>query len=333
MWLAKKLVSKNVQQDITTCEKTCIFTNNGPCVQQLETIIRDILKISDDYAVICCCNATIGLDILSSAIMMNTSIEGWITQSFTFPSSAQLKSKVLINTVDSDGYLSLVSIPTNYGIIVTNVFGNCADIAKYISLSVPVIFDNAASPYSFYQGKNISCFGDGSVISLHHTKPLGFAEGGVIVVNNKYAENVRRLINFGCDLENPSPTHWNRMGTNGKMNEITAIYIQHFLLENAYNIITHHRQMYQHIVKHLPKNYTLFKSYCIDVMPSCLCVICPTEQSANDCIKSNPYIEIKKYYKPLIEDPIAWDLYQRIICIPCHIGISTELLNRVLKSL
>jgi dTDP-4-amino-4,6-dideoxygalactose transaminase len=118
----------------------------------------------------------------------------YAVQCFNFPTSAQniLSDRTTIIDIDpNEGTLDLNKVTSNIdGIIVTNLFGYVGDIDRYCKWAVEhnkiLLFDNAASPYSFYNDKNILEFGDGSIISLHHTKPLGFGEGGVIIVDSKY---------------------------------------------------------------------------------------------------------------------------------------------------
>ena len=78
--------------------------------------------------------------------------------------------------IDNDGGLDISKIPKETdGIIVTNIFGNIVDIEKYITYcnknNIILLFDNAATPYTFYKGKNCVNYGTGSIISFHHTKP------------------------------------------------------------------------------------------------------------------------------------------------------------------
>ena len=88
--------------------------------------------------------------------------------------------------------------------IVTNIFGNVVDIQKYESFCREnnkfLIFDNAATGYTEYKGKNCLNFGIGCTISFHHTKPFGFGEGGAIIVDKKYEKSIRCLNNFGIRI-------------------------------------------------------------------------------------------------------------------------------------
>ena len=130
-------------------------------------------------------NGAVALHALSSGIQYTEDINiQWATQSFTFPPSAQSNlSACKIIDIDLDGGISLNELDDSInGIIVTNIFGNVVDIDKYVQWSINnnkfLIFDNAATAYTFYKGKNCINYGHGSIVSFHHTKPFGFGEGG-----------------------------------------------------------------------------------------------------------------------------------------------------------
>ena len=79
----------------------------------------------------------------------------------------------------------------DYGkiVIATNCFGHLQDL-NYITTQALnhdkiLIFDNAATPYSFYKGTNSCNLGVGSFVSFHHTKPIGFGEGGIAIIDKK----------------------------------------------------------------------------------------------------------------------------------------------------
>ena len=137
---------------------------------------------------------------LTSAFALETDSDSdsemrWVTQSFTFPPSAQgpLSTAQIVDINEKFSLdLDQLDPETLDGIIVTNIFGNVVDISKYVDWSNRhrkfLVFDNAATPYTFYKGSNSCNYGNGSIISFHHTKPLGFGEGGAIIVDKKYEQ-------------------------------------------------------------------------------------------------------------------------------------------------
>ena len=65
------------------------------------------------------------------------------------------------------------------------------------------------------------------MVSLHHTKPIGFGEGGFIVFDNKYLDAMEKSICFG--YSSSDRLCFNKNASNYKMSEISAIYIDDFL--------------------------------------------------------------------------------------------------------
>ena len=307
------------------CEAQRQFTNYGRFVQLLERELRDKLHVDDSKAVICVCNATAALYALTEGIAQVNRVEHprWATQSFTFPSSAQgmLAGSDIVD-IDEGGGLDLSQVPSSCcGIIVTNVFGNVVDISKYVEWAEAhckfLVFDNAATPYTEYKGKNSCNYGHGCVISFHHTKPIGYGEGGAIVVDQMYEDSVRALVNFGIGAS----TGWNPAGSNYKMSEIAAIYILEYFKQFE-RILDYHTLSYWRI-----KHTTAFEVYpnCADVGGKCLvsCICFMDDRFDGDYIadKVSHGIHCRKYYKPLADTPIAARVYRRILCYPLHCDI------------
>ncbi len=335
-WVTEKPIDHNrVNELLKECIKTNQYTNNGPNVKLLEKYIVDKFEIDNHTkSVICVCNATVALWCLCNAIEMTdylntdniqTTIK-WTTQSFTFPSSAQgmLKDTYIVD-IDNDGGLDLELVPSDSnGIIVTNIFGNVVDIDKYIDWAKTnnkyLLFDNAATAYTFYKGKNSCNYGNGSIISFHHTKPFGFGEGGAIIVDKKYEENVRRLINFGIQNEKHLP--WQRIGGNYKISDISAIYILQYLEKYFDKIVEHHIKMYNIYCD----KYAMYPNFGDKnkTVLSCFCLLDHDKYTINyiDCMVKNG-ITCRKYYNPLIPTKIATSLYNAILCYPLNLDINS----------
>jgi dTDP-4-amino-4,6-dideoxygalactose transaminase len=325
-WIHNKTINHiKINERLNKCLETGQFTNNGYNVKDLEFFIRKNFKINDEKSVICVTNATVGLWALTSAIDFNDNINiKWCSQSFTFPSSVQglLKNTIIVD-IDNEGGLNLDMVPDECnGIIVTNVFGNVVDISKYEKWAKDnnkyLIFDNAATAYTFYKGQNSCNYGVGSIISFHHTKPFGFGEGGAIIIDHKYEEAVRRIINFG--ISNEKQLKWNSFGGNYKMSEISAIYIIQYLEDNMDNIIQHHRNMYEKYKNH----YTMYPNFgdIDNTVLSCFCLL--DDKFTNEYV--NKIIELgimcRKYYNPLIDTKNAMNIYNKILCYPLNLDIN-----------
>ena len=339
--VAKKKVNYNlVNNMIIKCEQTNIFTNsNDQFVNKLEKYIHDILKIDDSKVVVCTMSGDGALHCLASGLNMyfNKKLK-WITQSFTFPSSAcGILSDSMIIDIDKDGSLDLNKIKKEDienidGIIITNVFGNVCDISKYEKWcndnNKILLLDNAATAYTFYKGQNSCNYGLGSIISFHHTKPFGFGEGGAIIIDKEYEKIIRIVMNFGIDNSNYiKKNNWDINGSNYKMSEISAIYIYQYLIDNFEKIIKHHIRLYEYILN--KKIFDLYPNFS-DGIPVVSTIALLDTKFDNLYItkKNNDGLFCRKYYNPLVSYEISTIFYDKIICIPCNLDIDEKILNK-----
>lgn len=321
-WLANKNINKNkVDGYLESSIKNNHFTNYGPNVKLLEMKIRELFKIDKKKSVIVVNNGSVAVQIMAMAIEYIEGNINWATQAFTFPPSIQanlMKTKIV--DIDSEGGLDLEDLGDDInGIIVTNIFGNCVNINKYEKYckkkKIFLIFDNAATSYTFYNGKNCCNYGIGSSISFHHTKPFGFGEGGAIIIDNKYSECVRKLINFGINLDG---NYCVREGVNGKMSDINAVYILQYLDDNFDKIVKKHKQLYDYFSNQISILYPSFHDY---IVPSCFCLLFDrdTEVIMNKLLDNGIYC--RRYYHPLEDKPKTIEFYNSIVCIPCNIDM------------
>ncbi|CAF3394834.1 unnamed protein product [Rotaria socialis] len=167
VWIARKpinftriesLLARSIQQNH--------FANFGPCVEQLEAFLGKILDINPTKAVILTNNGSAALHAIIGGLQIYQKKKlRFVTQAFTFPTSAQcnLTGTVIVDIDNDLGLnLDLVDIDAVDGIIVTNVFGHVVDIKKYTEWAAKnnkyLIFDNAATSFTFYEGKPEYCF-------------------------------------------------------------------------------------------------------------------------------------------------------------------------------
>jgi dTDP-4-amino-4,6-dideoxygalactose transaminase len=334
-WIPNKQINKvRVDDLIQQSLETNHFANNGPNVQLLEKIIREKLQIDDSKAIIAVTNGSVALHALSSSIeYYHKQKINWATQSFTFPPSAQgTLSNAKIVDIDKDGGLNLDDLDeTIGGIIVTNIFGNIVDIDKYKKWAKEndkfLLFDNAATPFTFYKGQSCCNYGHGCTISFHHTKPLGFGEGGAIIVDKKYENNIRCLNNFGIGL---TADYWVREGNNNKMSDISAVYVLQYL-DNFDHIINQHKLLYKYFKEQIIKlklPLKLFPSFHDDdnIMPSCFCILFDQPELSTEIenqLQEND-IFCRKYYHPLKETNNSIEIYNKILCLPCNVDMTKE---------
>lgn len=315
--LHKKLIQNKFLEYIKPAQESNQFSNGGACVQLLEDRARDLLKINDNKAIIATSSGTTAHHAAYNAIFKkNKSKLMCGTQAFTFPSSAQgpgsgsvafdLDSALNINL--SEFYTS----PTKV-LCVTNCFGHLQDfdyIKDNLSKDVYLVLDNAATPYSFFNGSNSCNLGTASFISLHHTKPIGFGEGGLLIIDKEYEKEARQAVNFSFDEEK----NFNEWGGNYKMSEVSAAGVlqwwDQFDIDNLREQYLENYYLLKYELK--DEKAVLFPHYGDEeFFPSMLPVIYSSDKSLEEI---DTKYDTAKYYKPLSDKPVSQSLYNRIIC-------------------
>ena len=326
--LPKKLDIRTFEIYINPAQESNQFANGGSATRILEARAREMLKISDDKAIIATSSGTTALHAILYAMMRrNNSNMRVCTQDFTFPSNSQGPATgPIITDIDADCNMDLYDeYAHDYGqiYIVTNCFGHIQDIDKVLLYAQEhkkiIIFDNAATPYTFLNGINTCNLGHASYVSLHHTKHIGFGEGGLAIVDRHMEENVRVACNFG--LINGQ---FNERGSNYKISEIAAAAIlqywdsfdidelQEKLLDNYYNKLFDLNKQYEGV---LHANFSDEDKF----LPFCVPYIFNKPKNIIDFPDDEGR---KKYYHPLRGLPVSKQIYDRIICFPVTEGIS-----------
>lgn len=203
------------------------LSNNGPYVQEFEELIAKTVGVKHCIAM---CNGTVALEIAIRAGGLTGEV---IVPSFTFIATAHALQWQEITPVfcdiDSKTHninpyqIEQMITPRTTGIIGVHLWGRACevealtDIAK--SHNLKLLFDAAHAFGCSYKGQMIGNFGNAEVFSFHATKFFNTFEGGAVVTNDdELAEKIRLMNNFGF-------AGYDRViyvGTNGKMNEVSA---------------------------------------------------------------------------------------------------------------
>lgn len=327
-FVSKKTINYDkLQKYLEPAHATNQFSNGGWAVTELEKRARDMLKIDDSKAIIATSSGSSALHAIIFALhRYNEASLRIATQDFNFPSASQGPATGPI-LVDFDKDLNFKlddELAFAYGSIyvITNCFGHLQDLDKILTFcqkhKKTVIFDNAASPYSFYEGVNSCNLGNASFISLHHTKPIGFGEGGLAIVERHLEDHVRIACNFGF-----VDRKFNERGSNFKMSEISAASIlQYWDSFDIDKLKEKHLDSYYDTLFKLNTSNTgdTFPNYADEnsFLPSCLPYIYEKNTSLEE-VEDN---EAKKYYVPLRGLPISTQIYNRIICHPIMENLS-----------
>ncbi len=324
------------------------LTNDGPLQIVLQSKARKFFGCSNE--VLLAANGTAALHALVAGISLETGRPlKWATQAFTFPSSIQgpLQDSIV---VDNDPiYLgpSIAGLEANKnhfdGVIVTNCFGFqtcievyekwCKDNNKFL------VFDNAATPLgSLDDGRNIHDIGNGSIVSFHETKPVGRGEGGAVIMSSKLKKFVHQAMNFGFDVSQAIRVP-NRSSSNWRMSDIAAAAICAHLdfieRKNWAERLHHLTALVNERLQDIGIKFGMFGATKLPVFGNTIFIQLSKNQDADSIQKSllRSGIEAKRYYRPLAhqnECPIAWEWYEKSICLPHHVDISDEDVEKIL---
>lgn len=225
------------------------LTNNGPFVQEFEQCLADYLGVKHCIAM---CNATVALEIVIRALGLQGEV---IVPSFTFIATAHALQWQEIAPVFCDvdptthnldpAKVEALITPRTTGIIGVHVWGRPCAIESLTEIAhrrgLKLLFDAAHAFGCSYQGQMIGSFGAAEVFSFHATKFFNTFEGGAVVTNDdELARKMRLMKNFGF-LGYDDVGY---IGTNGKMNEVSAA-MGLTGLESLDEFICANRQNYQ----------------------------------------------------------------------------------------
>lgn len=203
------------------------LTNRGPFVREFEEKIADYINVKHCIAM---CNGTIALEIAERAMNLKGEV---IVPAFTFiatPHSLQWQEITpvfcdidpITHNIDPQKVETLIT-PKTSAILGVHLWGRPCDIEALSQVAkkhnLQLLFDASHAFSNSYRGKKIGGFGDAEIFSFHATKFINSFEGGAVTTNNdELAEKIRLMQNFGFKgLDSV-----NHIGTNGKMNEVSA---------------------------------------------------------------------------------------------------------------
>jgi dTDP-4-amino-4,6-dideoxygalactose transaminase len=204
------------------------FSNNGVYVQEFE---KRLAAFTGAKHCIAMCNGTIALEIVIRALGLTGEV---IVPSFTFVATAHALQWQEITPVFCDidpethtldpAQVERLITPRTSGIMGVHVWGRPCQIDELTELAkrrnLKLAFDASHAVGCSYKGRMLGNFGEAEVFSFHATKFLNAFEGGAVITNNdELAAKIRLMKNFGFG---PGYDNVIYVGTNGKMNEMSA---------------------------------------------------------------------------------------------------------------
>lgn len=235
------------------------LTNNGPYVQEFEQRIADMIGVSHCVAV---CNATVALEIAIRAAGLTGEV---IVPSMTFIATAHAlqwqEIRPVFCDIDPESHnidprrIEEMITPRTTGIIGVHLWGRPCEVESLAEVArrrnLKLLYDAAHAFGCSYKGRMVGSFGDAEVFSFHATKFFNTLEGGAVVTNDgDLARRVRLMKDFGFAGYDDVVC----IGTNGKMNEVSAAMGLTSLESLDEFVAVNHRnyKKYQHGVEGIP---------------------------------------------------------------------------------
>ena len=316
------------------------LTNNGPLVNELETGLKDFLKV-DNFLFLT--NGTIAIQIAIKALRLSGEI---ITTPFSYvattssvvwegctPVFADIDPETL--NIDPAKIEAAITSKTS-AILATHVYGNPCDIDAIAAIAqkhnLKVIYDGAHCFGSKYKGKSAYAYGDVTTASFHSTKLFHTVEGGGVFTNDpELLQTMDFLRNFGHN----GPETFEEAGINGKNSEFHAA-MGVVNLKWADRILQSRKLQSERYDKKLTGlNITRIKYNPDEFNYSYYPIIFETESQllkSIDLLNVNRVYPRRYFYPGLnslkyvdaVSMPISDSISKRVMCLPLYYGLTDE---------
>ena len=204
------------------------MTNNGPKVIKFQKLLKEYIGSNNADLFV---NGHSALMIAIKVLGLSGEV---ITSPFTFASTTnaivQSGLTPVFCDIDDTYNIDVTKIERNItdktsAIIVPHIFGIPCNVQKIQEIAdaykLKVLYDGAQAFGTKVNGKNIGCFGDVTMFSLHAIKLFNSIEGGLLTYNDEFlSEKFSLYRNFGISYG--EKTDVLVTGWNAKMNEFQA---------------------------------------------------------------------------------------------------------------
>jgi dTDP-4-amino-4,6-dideoxygalactose transaminase len=328
----KSIDYESVKLLLDKSAKLARFTNDGPVKAELENTLAKILGVGDDKRVVCTSNGTTALHAL---MFMYGRTQGcgklnWVTIDYNFPSAVigGFDTEVIDIELTDTGYAVPCEALSVYdGFILPTLFGTLPDnLDEIISFckeeGILLILDNASSPIN--ESMSLCSIGDASFGSQHHTKYLGFGEGGFMVMNKDKHSLAESITNFGF---HQSREH-HRLSSNFKMSDVSAAFILSHI--NNYDVDAH-IEIQKTIVAKLSEIGVSPFAYSEGVVYGNLPI--KFKNTTSHLVFRDYGIEANKYYVPLKGLPNSKKLYDCMVNFPLHAKLLDYEIDKIVEQI
>lgn len=299
------------------------WANGGPLWHRLREEMAAHMGLPDRVSLIPCANAGIGLEALARLWAMRAGRKlRWLAPSFAFRNLGRgYFADVRLIDCDSDAMLDVAALqtvdPDSYdGIIAVNPMGHAQSfdgvIAFARSRNLPLLLDNAAGI-----GTRMPDW-DWQVLSLHHTKPYGMGEGGLILLPAGDLAALEPLITYGNLPPEPAEAWLN----NGKISDISCAFLLDRLQDAPNWAAAAGEQRHRVIALAAELGLRPLAGGGLAEVPLTSVAFLSENAVAEDLPTRLQHFAAAKYYRPLADTPQAQDIFRRILSVPSHGGMA-----------
>jgi dTDP-4-amino-4,6-dideoxygalactose transaminase len=333
------------------------YTNFGPLVLQLEQrFAASFAPAPLAPTAITASNGTAGLELALCALELMQGARV-LLPALTFVATAtsviRAGYRPLIGDVDADTWLLTPETARAYAarhrvdaVMPVATFGNPQDVEAWDTFvedtGIPVIIDAAGAFGNQRAGRRCHV-----VFSLHATKALAAGEGGMVVsYDQQLTSRVRRLSNFGIDLERGSQVFV--AGENGKLSEYHAA-VAHAALDQWPVVVERRRAVqarYQHILQQYCPTLRMQRRAENGIYPILVGLLPPgyRARELQPALLARG-IETRQWYCPTLDRhpafasfavgplPVAHELAERLIGLPFFVDIEEGQMQRVARAM
>ena len=325
--------------------ETGYITNDGPMFQRLE---QDISCYTGIEHLVCMGNGTWALQLAIRALNLTGEV---ITTPFTHVASSGTLVWEGCTPVYCDIDPQTLNIdPTQIeqhitektsAILAVHVYSNPCDMEAIGSIAkkykLKVIYDGAHAFGAEYRGQSVFAHGDISMASFNATKGFHTVEGGALFVKSQEMEDaVRRLAYFGMDKNKVIKQQY---GTNAKLIEFCAamgIVNLRYLPE----ALRKREERYMQYLSLLQGNPNIsFQKLTDKINYSYMPVVLSSKEFKIEILDALHKKEVfpREYFHPSLEIvfkqeiscPVAYDIADRVICLPMSDYLSAEQVEMV----
>lgn len=241
--------------------------------------------------------------------------------------------------------------PKTKAILVVNLYGHVAEMDEILRIAkkhnLKIIEDAAESVGSEYKGKMAGSFGDASCFSFHGSKTLTTGEGGMILTDDEEVIRKARYYNDHC--KDTGKFFWNlEIGYKYKMSNFQAA-CGIAQLSRVEELIAKKREIFKWYKERLEGVEGVQLNTEAPETKNTFWMVTVVFDKGNDFDKSkliNSFdefgIQTRPFFYPVsslpainipAETPVAFDISQRAINLPCSQNITENQVDYICKSL